>query len=77
LSASLVKPDEEHFTVQQIAEMWVFHPSTVIDLFREEEGVIRLGNPVSTAQKRAFTTLRIPRSVMERVHRRLQVKKTD
>ena len=74
MSASLVKPDEQHYTTQQVAELWGFHPSTVIDLFKHEQGVIRLGNPVSRPGKRAMTTLRIPQSVLERVHRRLEVK---
>ena len=71
---TLVKADERHFTVQQIAEAWQFDEKTVRDLFRGEEGVIRLGNPTSTSRKRAYSTMRIPESVRQRVHRRMQVK---
>lgn len=71
----LVKPDERHYTPKEIAQILHLDPKSVRDLFRKEEGVVRLpGNHDSTFRKRAYTTMRIPASVFERVHRRLSVK---
>jgi hypothetical protein len=71
---SLVKPDEKHFSPNQIAEAWGFDAKVIRNLFRNEPGVLKLGNDKSTYRKRAHTTLRIPESVANRVHRRMQVK---
>jgi hypothetical protein len=71
---TLVKPDEPHYTPEQIAEWWHLDPKSIRRMFRNEEGVLKFGNERSTYQKRAYTTIRIPHSVMERVHRRMLVK---
>jgi AraC-like DNA-binding protein len=71
---TLVKADERHYTPKEIAQILRLDPKSVRDLFRKEEGVVRIGNPDSTFRKRAHTTLRIPESVFERVHRRMSVK---
>jgi hypothetical protein len=68
---TLVKPDEPHYTPEQIARWWNLDTKSVRRIFRNEEGVLRFGNLRSTPRKRAYTTLRIPRSVLERVHRRM------
>jgi len=65
------KPATEiHFTVQQIAERWGLSPNSVRALFENEPGVLKIERP-GTLRKRKHTTLRIPESVMERVHRRM------
>lgn len=71
---SLVSPNEKHYTPNEIAEKWGLDPTVIRNLFRDEAGVVKIGNDKSTYRKRAHTTLRIPESVMQRVHRRLQVK---
>jgi hypothetical protein len=63
------QPDEPHYTVHQIAKWWHMDVDYVRRIFKEEKGVLRFGNAVTTARKRAYTTIRVPRSVLERVHR--------
>jgi hypothetical protein len=54
-------PTEPHYTVAQLAEMWQLDAKIVRGWFRHAPGVLRTGE-----QRKS---LRIPRSVMERVHR--------
>ena len=61
---------ERHYTVAQIAELWILSPDVVRRVFEREPGVLVLGDQGSRS-KRRYTTLRIPQSVVERVHRRL------
>jgi len=60
---------EQHFSVQQVSQMWGLGVDIVRRIFAQEEGVVRIGHP-ETLHKRRYTTLRIPESVMRRVHRR-------
>jgi len=62
---------ERHYNVAEIAAMWNLSPDAVRKLFDDEPGVLVLGRQGS-AHKRRYTTLRIPESVLQRVHRRLQ-----
>jgi hypothetical protein len=64
---------EPHYTPEQVAEWWHLDPKSIRQIFRDEDGVVRFGRAVSTRTKRAYTTLRIPHSVLERVHRRMLV----
>jgi len=61
---------ERHFSIKEIAELWGLCENSVRELFKQEPGVVRIQRPKSR-YKRAYTTLRIPRSVLERVHRRM------
>ncbi len=72
-TATLVKPDEKHYTVQQIGELWNLDPKSVRDIFRMEPGVFQMTNP-ARRNKRAYSTIRIPESVLQRVHHRMLVK---
>jgi hypothetical protein len=63
---------ESHFSVKEIAKTWGLSENSVRDLFKDEPGVVRIQRPKSR-YKRSYTTLRIPRSVIERVHRRMSV----
>ncbi len=65
-------PNERHYAVAEIASMWNLSTDKVRDLFEEEPGVLLIGrrNP----RKRRYITLRIPESVVERVHCRLSLK---
>jgi hypothetical protein len=47
--------------------MWNVSVETVRRLFQNEPGVLVLGGHAS-GRKRRYTTLRIPQSVLERVH---------
>jgi hypothetical protein len=58
--------------VREIAEMWRLSDDLVRKVFEGEPGVIAIGEARSSGRKRRYVTLRIPESVMERVHRRLQ-----
>jgi hypothetical protein len=59
---------EPHYTPAELAELWGVDPETIRNVFRNEPGVLKLGN---NGGKRTYVTLRIPESVAERVHRRL------
>jgi hypothetical protein len=61
--------DKTNFTVQQVADEWQIDPKTARRLFRHEPGVVTLTGR-GTGKRVA---LRIPRSVVERVIRRLTV----
>ena len=54
--------------------MWNLSPDAVRRIFRDEPGVLVLGdrNPRS---RRRYVTLRIPQSVLERVHRQMSLSK--
>jgi hypothetical protein len=64
---------ERHYAVTEIAEMWNLSPDKVRELFENEPGVLVLGER-SPRHKRRYVTLRIPHSVLERVHRRMSAK---
>jgi len=58
-----------HYRVPQLAELWGFSDRTIIKLFENEPGVIRLGT--EGRNRRAYRTLSVPESVALRVHQRL------
>jgi len=60
--------EEEHFSPAKLAELWGVSAETVRVIFREEPGVLRYSVP---SNNRKYMTMRIPKSVAERVHRRL------
>jgi len=62
--------DEKHFTCSQLASAWGVSPQTIREIFRKEEGVLKIGSN-GTRSRRAYKTLRIPESVATRVHTRL------
>ena len=63
---------ERHYSVAEVAEMWQLSPNAVRKLFQSEPGVLTLGEPrPKYGRRRGYVTLRIPRSVLDRVHRRL------
>ena len=61
---------ERHFTVAEVAAMWNLSADAVRRLFARESGVLVFGQTSGRSHKRRYTTLRIPESVVERVHRR-------
>ena len=62
---------ERHFSVQEIAGLWGLGVDKVRELFEKEPGVVVLCDEVLGRRKRRYRTLRIPESVVQRVHRRL------
>jgi hypothetical protein len=71
------KTDEEdhvclirHYSVPEVAKMWNLSEDSVRRLFDHEPDVIVMGSkPLGSG--RAYRTLRIPESVLRRVHRRM------
>lgn len=69
---------EKHFTPHQVAERWGLSPSKVRRIFVNEPGVVLIGEPsrrVGRILKRGYWTMRIPESVVARLHRRLTSRK--
>jgi hypothetical protein len=64
---------EQHETVAQLARRWGWSAKTVIRVFEDEPGVLILDR-AETRFKRGYRTLTIPKSVADRVHRRLERK---
>jgi transcriptional regulator GlxA family with amidase domain len=60
---SLMPHGERHYSVSEVAKLWSLSRDSVRRLFRRERGVLVIGS--------RYATLRIPESVLERVHRRL------
>ena len=61
---------QHHYTAAEIAELWNLSPDAVRRIFEDEPGVLVLGRSSTGRGRRAYTTLRIPESVVERVYRR-------
>ena len=66
-------PAERHYAVTEIAELWNLSADKVRELFEDEPGVLVIGDR-SPRRKRRYVTLRIPQSVLDRVHSRLSSK---
>lgn len=67
---------ERHYTVQEVANIWQLSPQKIRRLFQDEPGVLNVAIPrllkpregKRSGPKRAC--LRIPQSVLDRVHQR-------
>ena len=64
-------PVERHYPPSEVAELWQLNVETIRQLFQDEPGVIVIQAPPKKG-KRQYKTIRIPQSVLERVHKRLQ-----
>ncbi len=72
-SASPLPPGpafEPHYSVYQVAQAWGLGTDLIRRIFEHEPGVVKIVSP-ERMHKRRYTTLRIPQSVLNRVHRRL------
>lgn len=67
--SSLLK-EERHFTPQELADIWKVSVQTIREIFQNEDGVLKIGRD-GTRTRRRYKTLRIPESVVQRVHTRL------
>jgi hypothetical protein len=63
--------NEKHYSVIEIAKLWALSEKTVRRIFEREPGVIRWSRE-ETLHKRGYRTLRVPETVLHRVHRRLR-----
>ena len=63
---------EKHYSVAELAKLWQLSERTIRRMFENEPGVLCWGT-VETRFKRQYKTLRIPESVVLRVHRQLRV----
>jgi AraC-like DNA-binding protein len=70
---AIVVPAERHYSVIEVAEMWNLSPDTIREIFEKEAGVLVIGDP-NPRYKRRYRTLRIPQSVVARVHMRFSSK---
>lgn len=64
---------ERHYTVAEVAKLWGWSETKVRDTFRHEPGVLQSKLRTLRARKRQNVTLRIPASVLVKVHGRLTV----
>jgi hypothetical protein len=71
--ASPLLSGERHYTPAEVAGMWKLSIDMVRRLFEGESGVLVIRNGGLTQRKRRYRTLRIPQSVVDRVHRRLSI----
>jgi hypothetical protein len=65
---------EKHYRVKELAGIWGLSPKTVIGLFADEPGVIRVAKDATGNRK--YATLSIPESVASRAHERLGTQAT-
>jgi hypothetical protein len=62
---------ERHYSATEVAAIWNLHVETIRRIFQDEPGVVVLQAP-SKKGRRPYKTIRIPQSVLKRVHLRLQ-----
>jgi hypothetical protein len=65
---------EKHYSVGEIAELWGISDNTARKLFADEPGVLSWGSEekMGRYRSRGYRSIRVPESVMIRVHRRLR-----
>ena len=64
--------NEKHYSVVELAKLWALSERTIRRMFENEPGVLCWGSS-ERRFKRRYKTLRIPETVMLRVHRRLRI----
>ena len=62
---------EKHYSVAELANLWELSERTIRRIFSREPGVLQITHS-ETKVKRGYSTLRVPETVVQRVHRRLQ-----
>ena len=67
-------PFERHFKPEELSLLWGLSTNVIRALFEGEAGVLKIVRP-EKLHKRRYVTLRIPASVAERVHLRLDAKR--
>jgi hypothetical protein len=69
--ASIDLANEKHYSVIEIAKLWALSEKTVRRIFEQEPGVIHWSRE-ETVHKRGYRMLRVPETVLHRVHGRLR-----
>ncbi len=67
------RPFEQHYRPEELAKLWGLSANLIRDLFEFEPGVLKINRP-EKLHKRRYVSLRIPASVAERVHLRLDAR---
>jgi len=62
---------EKHYSVAELAKLWSLSERTIRRMFQNEPGVFAWGSS-ETRFKRGYKTLRIPETVVLRIHRLLR-----
>jgi hypothetical protein len=62
---------ERHYTVSEVASLWNLSEDSIRRIFRDLPGVLKLNSP-EKVHKRGYCVLRIPESVLQRVHAELR-----
>ena len=68
---------ERHFSSKELGEAWGISDTKVRRLFKDEPGVVKIGEPsrrLGRKLKRSYFTMRIPESVAIRVYERMRQK---
>jgi hypothetical protein len=63
--------NEKHYSVIEISKLWALSEKTVRRIFETEPGVIHWSRE-EKVHKRGYRTLRVPETVLHRVHRKLR-----
>ena len=61
---------ERHYRPAELAESWGLSVKVIRQIFSSEPGVLRVDRP-EMRNKRGYCTMRIPESVVVRVHKKL------
>ena len=69
--ASIDLASEKHYSVIEIAKLWALSEKTVRKIFEREPGVIHWSTE-ERLHKRGYRTLRVPETILHRVHRKLR-----
>jgi hypothetical protein len=64
---------ERHWTVSEVAKTWGWSETKVREVFRDQPGVLQSRIRTLRARRRQNVTLRIPQSVVLRVHEQMSV----
>jgi hypothetical protein len=64
---------EKHYSIAEIAKLWALSEKTVRKMFENEGGVLSWGRPQSNGKKRSYVSLRVPESIMIRIHQRMRL----
>jgi len=62
---------EKHYSVSELASSWQLSENTIRRMFENEPGVLKWGTSEGRF-KRRYITMRIPETVVLRVHRQLR-----
>jgi len=58
---------EKHYTVADVASLWQLSEDSIRRIFRDHPGVLKLASPEQRF-KRGYCVLRIPESVVQKMH---------